>query len=45
MSNKSETPKRSDYMEKFQENIDNLKTEIEEIQEELDFDPHCLPVH
>lgn len=39
MTNKSETPKRSDYMEKFQENIDNLKNEIEEIQDELDFDP------
>jgi len=32
-------PKKTDYRELFQENIDKLKTEIEETQEELDFDP------
>lgn len=36
---KSETPKASDFRELFQENIDKLKTEIEETQDELDFDP------
>jgi len=34
-----ETPKESDYRELFQENIDKLKSEIEETQDELDFDP------
>ena len=37
MSN--EKPTKSDYRELFQENIDKLKNEIEETQEELDFDP------
>jgi len=37
MSNQK--PKQSDYRELFQENIDKLKTEIEETQEELDFNP------
>jgi hypothetical protein len=36
---KSETPKASDFRELFQENIDKLKTEIEETQDELDFNP------
>lgn len=31
--------KKSDYRELFQDNIDQIKTEIEEIQEELDFNP------
>ena len=31
--------KKSDYRELFQENIDQLKSEIEEVQEELDFNP------
>jgi hypothetical protein len=35
----SEKPKKTDYRELFQDNIDKLKTEIEETQEELDFDP------
>jgi len=36
---KSETPTEKDYRESFQSNIDKLKTEIEDAQEELDFDP------
>ena len=32
-------PKGEDYRELFQENIDKLKSEIEETQEELDFNP------
>jgi len=36
---KSETPTAQDYKELFQSNIDKLKTEIEDAQEELDFDP------
>lgn len=31
--------KNSDYRELFQENIEQLKNEIEEVQDELDFDP------
>ena len=30
---------KTDFREKFQENIDKLKNEIEETQEELEFDP------
>jgi len=37
--NKNDKPKASDIRELFQDNIENLKNEIEEIQEELDFDP------
>jgi len=36
---KSETPTAKDYKESFQDNIDKLKSEIEDAQEELDFDP------
>ena len=36
---KSETPTAQDYRESFQSNIEQLKTEIEDAQEELDFDP------
>lgn len=36
---KNETPKPSDYRELFQENIEKLKNEIEETQDELDFNP------
>jgi hypothetical protein len=36
---KSDKPKASDIRELFQDNIENLKNEIEEMQEELDFDP------
>jgi hypothetical protein len=32
-------PKKEDYRELFQENIEKLKTELEETQDELDFDP------
>ncbi len=35
----SDKAKNSDYRELFQENIEQLKTEIEEVQDELDFDP------
>lgn len=35
----NEKPKKSDIREAFQENIDKLKNEIEETQDELDFDP------
>ena len=31
--------KKTDYRELFQDNIDQIKSEIEEIQEELDFNP------
>lgn len=34
-----ETPKNKDFRELFQENIDKLKNEIEETQDELSFDP------
>lgn len=37
--NKNETPTAKDFKESFQENIDRLKMEIEETQDELDFDP------
>ena len=33
-----EKPKESDYREEFQSNIDNLKNEIKETQDEIDFD-------
>lgn len=36
---KSEKSTEKDYKESFQENIERLKFEIEESQEELDFDP------
>ena len=36
---KSETPSAKDYRESFQSNIEKLKSEIEEAQDELDFDP------
>ena len=39
MATKSEKPKASDYRESFQESIDKLKSEIEETQDELDFNP------
>jgi len=32
-------PKKEDFRELFQENIDKLKSQIEETQDELDFDP------
>lgn len=32
-------PKKGDFRELFQENIDKLKSEIEETQDELDFNP------
>ncbi len=32
-------PNKEDFRELFQENIDKLKSQIEETQEELDFDP------
>jgi hypothetical protein len=32
-------PKKGDFRELFQENIEKLKTELEETQDELDFDP------
>jgi hypothetical protein len=35
----SEKPNGNDFRELFKESIDKLKTEIEETQEELDFDP------
>lgn len=35
----SDNAKKSDYRELFQENIDQLKSEIEEVQDELDFNP------
>lgn len=35
----SDKAKNSDYRELFQENIEQLKNEIEEVQDELDFDP------
>lgn len=35
----SDKAKKSDYRELFQENIDQLKSEIEEVQDELDFNP------
>jgi len=34
-----EKPNTEDYRELFQENIEKLKTELEETQDELDFDP------
>jgi len=37
--NTNEKPKPSDYREAFQENIDKLKAEIEETQDEFDFNP------
>jgi len=39
MAKKSEKATSSDYRELFQENIEKLKNEIEETQEELDFNP------
>lgn len=35
----SDKATKNDYRELFQENIDQLKTEIEEVQDELDFNP------
>ena len=37
--NTNDKAKPSDYREAFQENIDKLKAEIEETQDELDFNP------
>ena len=37
--NTSDKAKPSDYREAFQENIEKLKSEIEETQDELDFNP------
>ena len=37
--NNNDKPTKKDYAEMFQENIDKLKIDIEEMQEELEFNP------